>query len=58
MKPCPYCKEQVQDDAIYCPHCTHHVKVGESELRLARDWWKYVLIGFMIAIVIIYLGTH
>ncbi|RJP88629.1 MAG: hypothetical protein C4518_10785 [Desulfobacteraceae bacterium] len=33
MKQCPYCKEQMQDDATTCPHCRHTVLSSNALLN-------------------------
>ena len=30
MKSCPFCKNNIEDDALYCPHCGNDVTVGDS----------------------------
>lgn len=30
MKSCPFCKNNIEDNALYCPHCGNDVTVGDT----------------------------
>ena len=30
MKSCPFCKNKIEDNALYCPHCGNDVTVGDT----------------------------
>jgi hypothetical protein len=50
--PCPYCKRQIHEDAVRCPHCENYLSQEDAPLR-RKPWW--IIVGVLLCFVIFYL---
>jgi predicted RNA-binding Zn-ribbon protein involved in translation (DUF1610 family) len=39
--PCPYCGEEVYEDAIRCPHCQRYVSAADGR---PSAFWRWVVV--------------
>jgi hypothetical protein len=49
--PCPYCKREIHEDAVWCPRCGHYIS-REDSLPPLQPWWIYV--GTIVVLYIVY----
>lgn len=54
MKKCPYCKEEIQEDAIKCKHCGSLLSKIPNE-KITKKWytWPWIWVAGIILIVIV-----
>lgn len=52
--PCPYCREEIHEDAQRCPHCDRYI--SEEDAPMARKpWW--IVVGAVACLYMVYRWT-
>lgn len=49
--PCPYCRQQIYEDAQRCPNCERYISAEESP-SYRKPWW--VLVGVAICLYVVF----
>lgn len=66
MKKCPYCAEEIQDEAIKCKHCDSILSVENNQISKNSNhkikatshpsYWTFTILGLLLPIVGIVVG--
>lgn len=52
--PCPYCRAEIHEGAVRCPHCENYISEEDSR-GAPKPWW--LIAGVTVCLIIVYLRS-
>jgi hypothetical protein len=49
--PCPYCRREILEDSVRCPHCEQYLS-AEDEPPARKPWW--LVLGVLLCLYLVY----
>jgi hypothetical protein len=49
--PCPHCKEEIHEDAEWCPYCEQYISAEDTPAQ-SRPWW--IILGVLLCLWAVY----
>jgi len=56
--PCPYCRQQIHEDAVRCPHCENYISAVDAPRLKPQPWWMIVGVVVCLVIVLIWMSNR
>ena len=54
MLPCPYCRREIFEDSVRCPHCGEYLSEEDAPAG-PRPWW--IVVGVLLCLAAIWVWT-